>query len=373
MSKLEPVTDDRSAESFTPANLEQLRQVIHEASCVMPVGNRTKQPLSYCDQATLVSLRALRGIIEYEPSEFTFTAWAGTPVSEIAQALGDRQQYLPFDPMLVQTGATIGGTVAAGLSGPGRFRYGGVRDFLVGVKLLGGDGKLVQGGGKVVKNAAGFDLPKFLVGSMGRYALMVELSFKVFPRPASTRTLRIPCESHHEAVRRISSVASSRWEADAIDYRPGGHDLFVRLAAPPRAVNAVAAEIQSKWPGGEVLDEQVAERLWQNIVELRWKEFAQPVVAKVPTTNASFLALQRVLDERADISVHLSVAGGVAWILLDGPANLPWLSDELSTLGLAGLVVRGECDTPRLGSWPDSDMRRAVKLAMDPLGKFPGV
>ena len=95
----------------------------------------------------LVSLRCLRGIVEYEPSEFTFTARAGTPVDRDRRStLAKRRQYLPFDPMLADAGATIGGTVAAGLSGPGRFRYGGIRDFLLGVQFISGDGKLDQRG-----------------------------------------------------------------------------------------------------------------------------------------------------------------------------------------------------------------------------------
>ena len=115
-------------------------------------------------------------------SEFTFTALAGTPVREIAAALAERGQYLPFDPMLREAGATLGGTVAAGLSGPGRFRYGGLRDFILGVRFVDGEGRLLRLGGKVVKNAAGFDLPKFFVGSLGRFGVLAEMTFKVFPK-----------------------------------------------------------------------------------------------------------------------------------------------------------------------------------------------
>src|SRR5207253_6842143 len=142
----------------------------------------------------------LRGITEYDPSEFTFTAGAGTPVREIVAALAESGQYLPFDPMLVEAGATLGGTVAAGLSGPGRFRFGGVRDFILGVRFVDGAGRLLRMGGKVVKNAAGFDLPKFFCGSLGRFGLIVEATFKVFPRPASRLTLRLRAENAEVAL-----------------------------------------------------------------------------------------------------------------------------------------------------------------------------
>src|SRR4029079_10168517 len=123
------------------------------------------------------------------PSEFTFTALAGTPIKEIVHALGERGQYLPFDPMLVDSGATLGGTIASGLSGPGRFRFGGVRDFILGVQFVDGMGRLLRMGGKVVKNSAGFDVPKFLTGSLGRFGLITEATFKVFPRPENYLTV----------------------------------------------------------------------------------------------------------------------------------------------------------------------------------------
>ena len=109
-------------------------------------------------------MTGLNGVLEYEPSEFTFTALAGTPVRDIAAILAERGQYLPFDPMLVGAGSTLGGTVASGLSGPGRFRFGGLRDFILGVRFVDGGGRLLRLGGKVVKNSAGFDVPKFFVG-----------------------------------------------------------------------------------------------------------------------------------------------------------------------------------------------------------------
>src|SRR5690606_27154197 len=132
-------------------------------------GGGTKTALSRpADGAALLATSGLSGILEYEPGEFTFTARAGTPLSEIERALAENGQYLPFDPPLVKHGAPLGGTIAAGLSGSGRQRCGGVRDFLIGVRFVDGQGQLVRGGGKVVKNAAGFDLPKLLIGSVGR-------------------------------------------------------------------------------------------------------------------------------------------------------------------------------------------------------------
>src|SRR5687768_10335661 len=158
---------------------------------LLPRGAGTKPSLSTPPAgAASLELGGLRGVREYEPGEFVFTALAGTPLAEVEALLAQHGQYLPFDPLLIERGATLGGTVAAGLSGSGRYRYGGVRDFILGVRYVDGSGELVRGGGKVVKNAAGFDLPKLFVGSLGQLGALVELSFKVFPRPEATLTVR---------------------------------------------------------------------------------------------------------------------------------------------------------------------------------------
>src|SRR6185369_15555126 len=130
-----------------------------------------------------------------EPSEFTFTARAGTPVRDVVAALAERGQYLPFDAPWLAAGSTLGGLVAGGVAGPGRFRFGGIRDFILGIRFVDGAGRLLRLGGKVVKNAAGFDLPKFFVGSLGRFGVLVEITFKVFPRPISKLTLRLEAET----------------------------------------------------------------------------------------------------------------------------------------------------------------------------------
>src|SRR4051812_30056493 len=179
---------------LAPGSVKELVDAVRSTPHLLAVGAGTKPRLSAVDAVKLSTAR-LRGIIEYDPSEFTFTAAAGTTIREIAATLEERGQYLPFDPMLVAAGATLGGTVAAGLSGPGRFRFGGLRDFILGVRFVDGMGRLLRMGGKVVKNAAGFDLPKFFVGSLGRFGVLAEMTFKVFPRPIASRTLRLTAET----------------------------------------------------------------------------------------------------------------------------------------------------------------------------------
>ena len=142
------------------------------------------------DTPTL-DLAALAGIVEHTPEECTFTALAGTRISDIERLLAQHGQYLPFDPPLALAGATLGGTVAAGVNGSCRYRYGGARDFLIGARIVDGRGRLTRSGGKVVKNAAGFLLHQALVGSCGTLGILAELTFKVFPAAEAHATVRV--------------------------------------------------------------------------------------------------------------------------------------------------------------------------------------
>ncbi len=356
-------------ELIAPESLDDLKAVIASEKCVLAVGNQTKSPLSHCLDTKLVSLRSFRGIIEYEPSEFTFTARAGTPVAEIAAALSERRQYLPFDPMLVDAGATIGGTVAAGLSGPGRFRYGGIRDFFLGVQFISGDGSVINAGGKVVKNAAGFDIPKFLIGSMGRLGAITELTFKVFPGPIATQTLRVECISLDQVIDRMAVAASSRWEIDAIDYRVDQQSIFLRLAGPARVNDAIADEIRSIW-GEDVSVVDSANDFWRAVRELCWLPNSS-IAVKIPSSAGQLARLYDSFAGEDDDKLHWSVAGNVLWLLLNDPERLTGLDQQLQSLEMPGLVIRGSSAEPRIGKWRSSAMESAVKAAMDPPARFP--
>ncbi|HEY6887587.1 MAG TPA: FAD-binding protein, partial [Solirubrobacter sp.] len=180
--------------TVTTDAVESVRAALLETDLALPVAGATKPALTGG-----LDVAGLRGIVEYDPAELTFTALAGTPLREIVTALAEHGQYLPFDPPWVDAGATLGGTVAAGLSGSCSHRHGGIRDFVLGVRFLDGTGRLVGGGGKVVKNAAGFDLPKLFVGSVGRLGVLVQLSLKVFPAPAAWATLRAQADGLDDA------------------------------------------------------------------------------------------------------------------------------------------------------------------------------
>ncbi len=344
-----------------PATLAELADAVRSAPRVLAIGARTKPRLSaVASDVTLISTLGLNGITEYQPDEFTFTALAGTPLREIAATLAARGQYLPFDPYLVDAGATLGGTLAAGLSGPGRFRFGGLRDFILGVRFVDGTGRLLRLGGKVVKNAAGFDVPKFFVGSLGRFGVFGELTFKVFPRPASTLTLRLPVADTTAATTLLTTAANARWEIDALDLLPSADAVALRLAGPASALQILAAEILTRFPG-EILSDSVAAALWLDLRELRWTHAAGPLlkIALTPAQLPSLAARVHALSGR----LHASAGGNAALVSLTAPA---------ASLGLPALTLRGPgplwLDAPAAPA-----IAAAVKTALDPQNRFPSL
>jgi glycolate oxidase FAD binding subunit len=224
-------------------HVERLRDAILAGGRVRVAAGGSKPALS---AGATLDVAGLAGILAYDPQEFTFTAFAGTPLRDIVRLLAERGQALPFDPPLVEAGATLGGTVAAGLSGPGRFRYGGVRDFLLGVRFLSGEGELLTGGGKVVKNAAGFDLPKLMVGALGRFGVLVELTFKVFPRAEANATLEVGLPDFAAAVATMHRLAGSALDLACLELEPPA-TLRLRLSGLRASLDARVARVALRW------------------------------------------------------------------------------------------------------------------------------
>lgn len=354
---------------LAPASLKELAEVVRSFPRLLAVGAGTKPRLSQVNVPKVSSL-GLKGVVEYDPSEFTFTALAGTPVRELAETLRARGQYLPFDPLLVEAGATLGGTLAAGVSGPGRLRYGGLRDFILGVQVVDGLGRLLRLGGKVVKNAAGFDVPKFMVGSLGRFGVLGELTFKVFPAPASTLTLKLRANDIQGATRILVEAGRGRWEVQALDIPPAGLDVYVRLAGPAQSLKELAKDILNRWPGEELLETE-AQQTWSDLRELRWV-YPNGSVIKVALSPAVLSAFNQQMQRLDSARVHISGGGNMA--LLSVPTSKPpqRLTEMLRDLSLSAVALRGEGPL-WWGPQPRPDIVQAVKHALDPENRFPGL
>ncbi len=324
-------------------------------------------------------LRELCGILEYDPGEYTFTALAGTPLRTVVAALAEHGQHLPFDPPLVDQGATLGGTVAAGLSGSGRYRFGGIRDFLIGVRFVDGQGRLVRGGGKVVKNAAGFDLPKLMVGSLGQFGILVELSFKVFPRPQSFMTLVTRHATLTPALAALQKLVDSHFDLYALDLAvvedaPNPYQLRVRMGGLSNVLPRRMEQVRQRLGIEAVADSELLEAaeeqaLWHAVSEFAWRREEQPLI-KIATTPGKLASLDPLLAA-ATAQRHYTVGGNLTWITW--PGELTTLDRELTTLGLAGVALLGNVHQPLLGKQRGHYFAQRVKNTLDPAARFPTV
>ncbi|MEZ4767210.1 MAG: FAD-binding protein [Caldilineales bacterium] len=353
-------------------------------------GGGSKPALSGgADGATLLDMRGLSGIVEYVPDEFTFTALAGTPVSEVTAMLAEHGQYLPFDPPLQDAGATLGGTVAAGLSGPGRYRYGGVRDFILGVRFVDGQGNVVRGGGKVVKNAAGFDFPKLMVGSLGRLGALAELSFKVFPQPQAFATVAVSYLEPENAQADLERLTRQPMDIEAIDVAIPGEPpdgsvcLYVRIGGLaellPARIDQLSAFLRPAGTGLRVVTGDEEASMWRAAREFSWAAPDLPLV-KVPVSAVKLADLAHGLfrwvlpHETENLRLRFSVAGNVAWLAWPGDLRDGHfaLNAHLSDENLSGLVLRGAIGSPHLGARSafDNEFYRRIKAVLDPSNRF---
>jgi glycolate oxidase FAD binding subunit len=214
----------------------------------------------------VLDLRAFSGIVDYEPSELVITARCGTPLSEIEAALAAQRQFLAFEPPAFGGDPTIGGMIAAGLSGPRRMYAGAARDFVLGARLLDAHGALLRFGGQVMKNVAGFDVSRLLCGSLGILGVITEVSVKVLPRPRAEETLRF------EMSARAAIEAFNRWSGQPLPLSGAAwYDglAWVRLSGAASAVRAAQAGL-----GGERVDPTEAAQWWDALRHCRHPIFA---------------------------------------------------------------------------------------------------
>jgi glycolate oxidase len=353
-----------------PATVAEVQEAVRTCQRILPQGGGTKPGLStpHEDNVTVLSLSQLAGVLEYVPEEYTFTALAGTPVAEVEALLAQHGQYLPCDPPLSQAGATLGGSVAAGLSGPGRYRYGGVRDFILDVRFVDGLGQVVHSGGKVVKNAAGFDLPKLMVGSAGRLGVLLELTFKVFPRPRVFATLRRDYADLSSALEAMIRLSVAPLDIEALDLEPRqrGSTLWVRIGGWAEPLAGRLGRLRALLGGGDTLTGDDEDAYWQTARQLSWAP-ADWSLVKIPITPLRIPALEEHAAS-ADSRQRYSAGGNVAWLAL--PGRLAGLDNTLIELQLGGVVLRGPANLPHLGIRQGLPFAQRVKQALDPMERF---
>jgi glycolate oxidase FAD binding subunit len=250
--------------------IDQLAHTIREAAnhktplCIR--GGGSKDFYGRPPRGEMLGTSAYRGVIEYEPTELVLTARAGTPLAEIESTLRDKGQMLAFEPPHFGGSATLGGCIAAGLSGPRRAYAGAARDLVLGVRMLDGRGSDLRFGGRVMKNVAGYDISRLMTGSLGTLGVILEVSLKTLPLPAAELTLRRE-QSAAEAI-----ALMNEWAGKPLPLSATCHVdnlLYVRLSGAVAAVRAAREKL-----GGEEVADGAA--FWRDLRDQQSAFFQQP-------------------------------------------------------------------------------------------------
>ncbi len=237
----------------------------------------------------LLDTRGHHGVIDYEPTELVITARCGTPLAHIEALLLEHRQMLAFEPPRFGAASTIGGVVAAGLSGPRRATAGGVRDFVLGAQLIDGKGELLNFGGQVMKNVAGYDVSRLLAGSLGTLGLIAQVSLKVLPLPLVETTVRFELDEI-AALARLNGWAGQPLPLSASCWHGGV--LTVRLSG---AEAAVAAALR-KLGGEQVVD---AAAFWTSLRDQTHGFFDTGTLWRLalpPTASAQVLGGEQLIE-----------------------------------------------------------------------------
>ena len=251
-----------SAARHTTALSERIRAAAHDKTPLRIRGGGSKDFYGLKLQGELLDTRALSGIVSYEPSELVVTVLAGTPLAELEAALAAQGQCLAFEPPHFGAHSTVGGMVAAGLSGPSRANVGAVRDFVLGLEMINGQGEVLRYGGQVMKNVAGYDVSRLMAGSWGTLGLITEVSLKVLPHPVAEATLRFADCNQQQALQHLNHwggqplpLNASNWLQE--DAQSQG-TLYLRLRGARAAVHAACLRL-----GGELLNAETTAADWR--------------------------------------------------------------------------------------------------------------
>lgn len=331
-------------------------------------------------EARIVDMRGFAGVVDYDPPELVLTVKAGTPLAEVQALVADKGQMLAFDPfdhgaMLggADGEATIGGIVAAGVSGPTRLSRGAARDHLLGFEGVSGRGERFVAGAKVVKNVTGYDLSKLVAGSWGRLVAITELTLKVLPAPRLRLTLGVVGLDPEAAMSAMARAMGSAAEISAAAHLPnwrGAPLTAIRLDGFPSSVEARATIVARLVEGIAPLADEEAAALWPAIT------IAAPLPADV--------ALWRIIAPAARMPALIASLDDGDW-LMDWAGGLLWLASAAdpqairaaaAQAGGHAMLVRADAamraTVPALHpqSTPLAALEERVRRAFDPAGVF---
>jgi glycolate oxidase FAD binding subunit len=321
----------RVSNDLTGELQERVRAAAETSAPLRLEGHGTKSLLGRAVEGETLALSGHAGILNYQPKELVVTARCGTPLREIEAVLAEQGQMLPFEPPHFDAAAggadaTLGGTIACGLSGPARPYAGSARDLVLGTRVLTGRAEVLRFGGEVMKNVAGYDLSRLMTGAFGTLGILLDVSIKVLPIPPTTRTLAQTC-SMAEGIERMT-----RWAAQPLPVSGtcfDGQRLWVRLSGNHGGVSAAAERI-----GGETIDAAEALIFWRDQVRDQHHPFFsgdQPLwrLSLPPATAPLVLPGAQLIEW----------GGAQRWLRSDAPADV--IRTEVAAAGGHATLFRG--------------------------------
>ncbi|VAX11545.1 Glycolate dehydrogenase, FAD-binding subunit GlcE [hydrothermal vent metagenome] len=332
---------------------DKVQQAITDKQPLKIIGGNSKhfygRPLSGRECSSMNH----QGIINYQATELVITAKAGTRLTELEQVLAKHNQILAFEPPRFNSSSTIGGCIAAGLSGPARPFSGAARDFVLGFRIINGKAEVVKFGGEVIKNVAGYDLSRLLTGSLGTLGLLLEVSLKTMPRPAHTLSLRFEMDET-QAINNINQYINQALPITASCIRD--QQLLLRLSGAKTAVEAAHKKFS-----GETVDNKI----WLSLQNQTDSFFKQKNnlwrLSLPPTTPPVSLKGSQLIEWN----------GAQRWLYSDEPAND--IYKLAHSLGGHACLFKPEKPAQQVFQPLDENLmalQRTVKQAMDPQGIF---
>ena len=345
---------------------ERVREAARTGTPLRIRGGGSKDFYGEPAQGELLSTAALSGITSYEPTELVVTARAGTPLAELEAVLAERGQCLPFEPPHYGGAPTVGGVVAAGLSGPARASVGSVRDYVLGLAMINGRAEALSFGGTVMKNVAGYDVSRLMVGALGTLGLITEVSLKVLPVAPAEATLKFELPQA-EALKRLNQwggqplpLNASCWVEDA-----GVSTLYLRLRGAVAAVESACRAL-----GGERQDNAQVAGDWRACRDLQLPWFAERGGRDLWRLSVPQTAPVLELPEAPLVEWH----GGQRWVRADRTQAARVRDVARAAGGHATLFMPGEsASAPRRFddlSAPIAHIHHELKHQFDPANIF---
>ncbi len=366
---------------YSPSSTEQVATVLRSANsrslAVEPTGGRTK--LTWGSRVTpriQLSTQKLSGIREHVWQDMTATVAAGTTWSAMQHELARHNQRVALDPVFPDR-ATVGGIVATNDSGVLRRRYGSLRDLVLGMTIVLADGTIARSGGKVVKNVAGYDLPKLLTGSFGTLGIITEVTFRLHPLPTNTLSLTVRSASITQLADLMHRITAAPLSVETMQLRNDLTEfaLDIQLASEPDALRNQEQQLC------ELARDCNFDPADPNIWSLRERLFAEPdatvlKIATLPSKLAALVGAAALLNAQRDTRAHcVAEPTGVATVAFSASTpNLAALANDLRSRlrahGGSAVLLRRGLLPHSIDSWGDPpaaiELMRAIKHEFDP-------